>query len=137
MVQVSPTTLFAQQTVGDILASCSTKDRPAEGVIEMTRNLYCMGYLSGLFDGFVLTSEFVKKGVPADKIRLCTPPEGLENEKVVSLALESLRNGRISSLTRAWPHMPLGGKLSSANECSDSIRFSGEKVISINLTLQK
>jgi hypothetical protein len=51
-----------------------------------------MGYLSGLFDGFVLTSEFVKKGVPADKIRLCTPPEGLENEKVVSLALESLRN---------------------------------------------
>jgi hypothetical protein len=82
----------AQQTVGDILASCSTKDRQADGVIEMTRNLFCMGYLSGLFDAFVLTSEFTKKGIPAEKFRLCTPPEGLENDKVVDLALQGMRN---------------------------------------------
>ena len=89
---VGASTVFAQQTVGDILASCSTKDRPAEGVIEMSRNLFCMGYLSGLFDAFVLTSEFTKQGVPADKLRLCTPPEGLENDKIVTLALEGMRN---------------------------------------------
>lgn len=86
-----PPTVFAQQTVGDILASCSPTDRPAEGAIEMSRNLFCMGYLAGLFDAFVLTSEFTKQGVPANKLRLCTPPEGLENDKIITLALEGMR----------------------------------------------
>jgi hypothetical protein len=82
----------SQQTVADILASCSSKEKSTPGSVEMFRDFFCTGYLTGLFDAFVLTSEFVKTGVPAEKLQLCTPAEGIQGEKIVAIALERMRN---------------------------------------------
>ena len=82
---------YAQETVATVLSSCTDLGK-SETVVQQARQIKCMAYLSGLFDAFRLMSDMIGRGIPADKLRMCPPADGVTNDKVVEIALTQMRN---------------------------------------------